>query len=322
MNRNDFPRLLGDVGGTHARFAWQTDPDAPLSAHGMARCTDHGSLLAAIRHYLAAQALPPPRAGAIGVATAVTSDEVRMTNSDWSFSIRALRQQLGLQRLVVINDFAALAHALPVLDPASVRQLGPGQADTEAPRAVIGPGTGLGVSGWLPTPAGGQALTGEGGHVSLAAGNDREAAVIACLRTRFGHASAERALSGPGLVNLYDALAQVDGRGVGALTPAQVIERGSDGSDTGAAEAVAMFCALLGSVAGDLALTLGARGGVYIGGGIVPRLGGAFGASDFRERFQAKGRFRDYLAAIPTFVIAAEHSPALAGAARALDLAA
>jgi glucokinase len=186
----------------------------------------------------------------------------------------------------------------------------------------VGPGTGLGVSGLLPVPGNAHwvPLGGEGGHVSLAPANPREYAVVAALRTRFGHASAERALSGQGLVNLYEALCDIDRIAANVLDPAGVTTAALAGSDAHCVEAVEIFLALLGSVAGNLALTLGARGGVYIGGGIVPRLGDWIGRSTFRERFLAKGRMRErLLAAIPTFVIHAETSPALIGAARALD---
>jgi len=191
----------------------------------------------------------------------------------------------------------------------------------DSPIGLVGPGTGLGVSGLLPggMPGAWVPLQGEGGHVTLAAADAREEAVLRVLRERFGHASAERAVSGMGLEALYAALTTLDAPGSGtALPAAEITARALAGSDARCVEAVALFCSFLGSVAGNLALTLGARGGVYIGGGIVPRLGALFERSAFRERFEAKGRFRDYLAAIPVFVIHASVSPALLGAARAL----
>jgi glucokinase len=163
-------------------------------------------------------------------------------------------------------------------------------------------------------------VTGEGGHATLAPLDDRDAAVIARLRQRHGHVSAERVLSGAGLVNLYEVVSALDEVPAAALTPPDVIGRALAGSDPACATALDLFCGFLGSVAGNLALTLGARGGVYVGGGIVPRLGAAFDRSRFRERFEAKGRFGGYLAAIPTWVIAPQTPPALRGASRALDL--
>jgi glucokinase len=320
MHDSPHPRLLGDIGGTNARFAWQVHPDAPPSDVVTYQCSAHASLLDAIQHYLAEQGKPSPRQCAIGMANPITGDRVRMTNHHWSFSISALQRDLGLERLAVINDFTALALSLPALTAADLRPIGGGAAAPGAPLAVLGPGTGLGVSGLLPVAPGRFVpINGEGGHVTLAAADDREAAVLEQLRRRFGHASAERALSGPGLVNLYDAVCALSGGAALALGPAEVIERARTGADPCSVEALDLFCSFLGSVAGNLALTLGARGGVYIGGGIAPRLIAEIERSSFRTRFEAKGRFRDYLRGIPTLVIDAAVSPALLGAARALD---
>ncbi|HSI60485.1 MAG TPA: glucokinase [Ideonella sp.] len=318
-----FPRLLGDIGGTNARFAWQAAPELPLTDIQTLPAKDHASLEAAMRHYLASgtggQRAAPVDA-AIGIANPVTGDTVQMTNHHWRFSIEAMRQSLGLRRFVVVNDFTALALSLPALAATDLRQLGGGAGDPVAPRALIGPGTGLGVSGLLRSAGGGWVpLAGEGGHVTLPAANDREHAVISWLRQRFGHPSAERAVSGQGLENLYQALCALDGRAAEALSAAEVSRRGLGGSDPVCREALSLFCALLGTVAGNLALTLGATGGVYVGGGIVPRLGQFLDESEFRARFEAKGRFSSLLAGIPVYVIDAAVSPALLGAAQALD---
>jgi len=244
-----------------------------------------------------------------------------MTNHHWAFSIRALRNRFGWSRLEVLNDFTALALALPGLTPNQLRQVGGGQPLPGGAIGLLGPGTGLGVSGLLPDGRGGWVpLQGEGGHVSLAAATPREQAVVQRLAARHGHASAERAISGAGLVDLHQALCELDGVVLEQpWTPAAISQAGRDGSDAHAQEALQLLCAFLGSVAGNLALTLGAKGGVYLGGGIVPRLGAWFDASPFRERFEAKGRFKAYLQDIPVWVIAADVSPALAGAACALD---
>ncbi|WP_137894687.1 glucokinase [Ramlibacter sp. 2FC] len=315
------PRLLADVGGTNARFAWQAGPGAPIEQQITLPCAGYATLEDALRDYLARCERPLPREGAIAIANPVDGDRVQMTNHHWSFSIAALQRALGFARLEVLNDFTALALALPALPPQALRQLGGGAARDQAAIALIGPGTGLGVSGLLPDGGGGWVpLRGEGGHVSLAPDNAREQQVVAALARRHGHASAERAVSGQGLVDIHRALCEADG-----LAPpedwgaAEVSQAALAGSDARCVEALTMFCALLGSVAGNLALTLGAQGGVYLGGGIVPRLGPWFDRSPFRARFEAKGRFRAYLAAIPVFVIEAAQSPALLGAARALD---
>jgi glucokinase len=317
-----FPRLLGDVGGTNARWAWQARPGAALERVRVLPCSQFGAIDACIQHYLRLEGLPAPRCAAFGIATAVTGDLVQMTNHPWHFSIAALQVALDVERLVVLNDFEALALAVPALGDAESRAVGGGAAIVGANLAVLGAGTGLGVSGLVADGHGAwHAVVGEGGHVTLAAGNAREASVLAVLRERFGHVSAERALSGPGLVNLYDAVCRLEAKAADPLDPADVLTRalapGAE-QDVQCREALHLFGALLGSTAGNLALTLGARGGVYIGGGIVPRLGTHFDALPFRARFEDKGRFQPYLAAIPTRVITAE-APALLGAVRALD---
>lgn len=317
------PRLLADVGGTHVRFARQAAPEAPLHAMASLRCAEYPGLLEAAQHYLAGQpGEPAPRCVAIGIATAVTGDRVRMTNHHWSFSIAALQAALGAERLLVLNDFSALALALPALPAERRRQVGGGEAVAGAPLGLIGPGTGLGVSGLLPAGPDGAVrvpIGGEGGHVTLSASTDHEAAVLNVLQRRFGHASAERALSGPGLENLYQAIGQVAGKSLAPRSAAEITRDGMTGAHRPCTQALEMFCSLLGNVAGNVALTLGARGGLYIGGGIVPRLGEWFDRSRFRERFEAKGRFRAYLQAIPTYVVLAADEAALLGAGRALD---
>lgn len=315
----EFPRLVADVGGTHVRFASQLFADGPLQARASYPSADFPGLWEAMQHHLQAQGLERPRACAVGIATAITGDRVQMTNHHWAFSIAALQRSLGVERLLLINDFTALALALPVLAPQDRRQIGGGPAVVGAPMGLLGPGTGLGVSGLLPGVGGGAPvpLAGEGGHVTLAASEPEEDAVLGCLRRRFGHVSAERALSGPGLQNLHQALAEVRGLSAYSREAAEI----TAGEDALARDTVQLFCALLGSVAGNLVLTLGARGGLYIGGGIVPRLGERFDGSRFRERFEAKGRFRDYLAAIPAFVVNGSDQAALLGACRALDAA-
>jgi len=320
-NTFSFPRLMGDVGGTNARFALQEAPGAQPSQVKTYSVADYANIDGAMKAYLDQVVGPRPRQGAIGIANPIVGDFLRMTNSPWAFSIEAVRVVLGLDRLLFINDFTALALSLPSLQPEHLRRIGTaGEADPKGAIGLLGPGTGLGVSGLLYDTAGHLVpLGGEGGHVSLAPANAREDAVVAVLRERFGHVSAERALQGVGLVAVYEALCKIDGVPAASLDPAGVTAAAMAGTDARCVEVVELFFAFLGSVAGNLALTLGARGGVYIGGGIVPRLGDWIDRSTFRERFIAKGRFRGYLDAIPTWLIQAETSPALIGAARALD---
>lgn len=322
-----YPRLLGDIGGTHVRWAWQAGPGGPIGQVEVSRCDEHPSLLESARAYLRQHGLPPARRACLGIATPVTGDAVRMTNHPWAFSIEALRQALGLERLLVLNDFAVLALSLPALGADELAPLGTPSATSpaavaaaaDAPRALLGPGTGLGVSALLACRGGWSALAGEGGHVTLAPADDEDAEVLARLRRRFDHVSAERVLSGGGLVQLYEVAAAQAGQAADALTPAEVVRRARDAADAACARAVRLFAGFLGNVAGNLALTLGARGGVYIGGGVVPRMGEVFDAAHFRRRFESKGRFADYLAPVPTWLITAA-TPALTGAARALDL--
>lgn len=309
--------LLGDVGGTNVRFALLAPGGAQPEQERSLLCADYPGLEQAARAYLKDVGEPPIREAALDVATAITGDLVRLTNSPWAFSIEQTRQQLGLARLLVINDFTALALALPRLGSGDYHPVGRGAPVARTAIGLIGPGTGLGVSGLLPCGQGWTPIQGEGGHVAFSPMTGREDAVLGLFRDRYGHVSVERLVSGPGLVSLYEALCKLDQAPVRGMTPQQVTEAALAGSDAQCVEALALFCAVLGTAAGNLAITLGARGGVYIGGGIVPRLGPYFDASPFRARFEHKGRFSAYLAGVPTYVITAEY-PALQGLAAAL----
>jgi glucokinase len=313
------PRLLGDIGGTNARFAWQTAANAPLTTQTTLKCSDYGSLSEAIAHYLRQHSLSKPSSFAFGIATPVTGDEIRMTNHHWSFSITELKRELGSRTGVVVNDFVALASAIPALGTQDVTPLNSASRKANAPIAVIGAGTGLGVAS-LVTDAAGEyrALPGEGGHVTLAATNDEEEALIRELRKRFGHVSAERALSGPGIVALYEAHCALRGETPQFQRAADISSNAQFNRASSSFSAISSFSSFLGSVSGNLALTLGAFGGLYIGGGIVPKLGPLFDHARFLEAFTSKGRFKSYLNEIPCFVITCE-SPALIGAARVLQ---
>ena len=310
-------RLVGDIGGTNARFGLVSPAGAVLHS-GIFAVADFADIAAALRAYLRQRGnLPMPRIGALAIAAAVVGDQIRMTNHPWSFSVAALRDQLGFERLIAINDFTAAALALPHLSPADRMSVGGGAPVAGAAIGVLGPGSGLGVSGLVPTGSSWRALTGEGGHATMAPATDRENGVLQVMRRHFDHVSAERVLSGPGLVNLYNSLAALDGVPAAQYTAAQITDPETAVRDQLCHEATAMFCAMLGTVAGNLALTLGAQGGVYIAGGIVPRLGARFLESGFRERFEAKGRMRPYLAAIPCYVVT-HKLPAFLGCAAAL----
>jgi glucokinase len=310
--------LVGDIGATHARFGL-VSPEKKLLYSRTLADDNYPTLDGALAAFLAERgSLSMPRQGAIAVASPIAGDQVTMTNHPWSFSIRGLKNQFGFDRFEVINDFTALALALPHLAPEDRLTVGGGGAVAGAPIGVLGPGSGLGVSGLVSSGRSWIALTGEGGHATLAPATDRESAVIDRMRRHFDHVSAERVLSGPGLVNLYDALASLDGIPAQGYTAAQITDFAIRGTDPLCVETTKMFCAMLGTMAGNLALTLGARGGVYIGGGIVPKLGQTFVSSPFRESFEAKGRFKAYLEKIPTLVVI-HPLPAFLGCAALLE---
>lgn len=324
-----FPWLVADVGGTNARFGTVAGPGAQVEDVRVLPVAGHAGPAAAVRAYLDGQApgQPRPRSAAFALATALDGDRIELTNGAWSFSRAAAQEELGLQTLLCLNDFEAQALSLPRLREHQLRAWGaapPAAADVAAGTvmAVIGPGTGLGVGGVVRAPGRWLALPGEGGHATLAPADDFESAVLGQARREFPHVSAERFLSGIGLPVLCRAVAAVLGEGedVGALSTEQIVARGLGGESPACARTLDVFCAMLGGFAGNVALTLGARGGVFIGGGIVPRLGERFFQSEFRRRFEAKGRFQALLAGIPTALIT-DTLAALSGAALALEQA-
>jgi glucokinase len=312
-------RLVSDIGGTNARFALVA-PGTALPQHERnLLCADFPGPVEAARHYLAGVGNPAVNAAAFDVATGITGDFIQLTNGPWGFSVEQTRRALGIERLHVVNDFTALALGVPLLRAEEKKQIGAGAPVPGTALAVLGAGTGLGVSGLLPHGGRWIAIQGEGGHVALSPMTEREDAVLRVMRPRFGgHVSAERLLSGPGIVNLYQALCQLDGVTAQYSDPADITERGLANGDARCRETLDLFCSVLGTIAANLAVTLGARGGVYLGGGIVPRLGEYFERSQFRARFQQKGRFSSYLSAIPTYVILAS-TLALRGLATVLE---
>ena len=309
--------LVGDVGGTWARFGL-VGRDGAFQRVEVCACAGYAGLAEALEAYLddTARGVRPRRA-AVSVAGPVTGDRVNLTNHPWAFSVEAVRRRLGFDTLAVINDFSAVARGVPHLGAADRRQIGGGRPAAGAAVAVLGPGTGLGVSGLVPADGGGWAVVeGEGGHATMAATGPRESRVLAEVAREFGHVSAERVLSGPGLVHLHRALRRLDGEEPGGPgpTPEEIVAEGAGGRSPRSGEALDLAAELLGTFAADAALTLGARGGVYVGGGLVPRYADRFARSGFRRRFEDKGRFSEYLAAIPTYLIVHE-LPAFLGLA-------
>jgi glucokinase len=308
-------KLLADIGGTNARFALQSG--AGFDDVEVLACADYPTLGEAMQAYLGKAAgrglaVERVRHAALAIANPVEEDRVSMTNHHWSFSIEELRRQQGLATLLVVNDFAALAMSLPHLAAEGRERVGGGIELPNRPIGLIGPGTGLGVSGVIPAGSRWIALAGEGGHVSFAPSTKEEVAILEALWGEYGHVSAERLLSGMGLELIHWALTgkRIDAPGI---TGAAI-----DGSCADCVRTVEVFCGVLGSVAGNVALTLGATGGMYIGGGIVPRLGKLFTESAFRARFEDKGRLSPYLARIPTYLIT-EQYPALRGVSAMLS---
>jgi len=303
--------LIADIGATNARCALVA-ADGRIATTRQFTNADFAGIEGLLRTFLdQTESGRMPTRGALAIAAPVAGDDIAMTNIGWRFRASALTDELGLSELTVVNDFEALAHALPRLQQGDCRAVGTGAAAPAATMAVLGPGSGLGVAAVTPHGDDWVAVAGEGGHVSLPAMNETEAAIVAEHGDRDGHCSAERLLSGPGLVRIHATLLRLAGRPAAPATPAAITADAAAG-DPVARDALDAFCAMLGTVAGNLALTVGARGGVFIAGGIVPRFLDAFAGSGFRPRFIAKGRYRDYLDRIPTAVITAAN-PAFIG---------
>ncbi|HTH59637.1 MAG TPA: bifunctional transcriptional regulator/glucokinase [Paraburkholderia sp.] len=307
----DGPRLLADIGGTNARFALETGP-GEIGSVQVYPCADYAGVAEVIKKYLKDVKIGRVNHAAIAIANPVDGDQVSMTNHDWTFSIEATRRALGFDTLLVVNDFTALAMALPGLTDAQRIQVGGGARRPNSVIGLLGPGTGMGVSGLIPADDRWIALGSEGGHATFAPADEREDIVLQYARKKWSHVSFERVAAGPGIEVIYRALAGRDKKRVAAnVDTVDIVKRALDGEPL-AAESVDVFCGILGTFAGNIAVTLGALGGIYIGGGVVPRLGEFFARSSFRKRFEAKGRFEAYLQSVPTYVITAEY-PAFLG---------
>ncbi len=305
--------LVADIGGTNARFALVADGDGrPLEPRNLA-VADYPTIVDASRAYLEMVALGEPYQAAISVASPVTGDWLNMTNHCWRFSVVETCAALGLSQLKVLNDYTALALALPFFTDEQCVKIGSGEEMVGCPKAVLGPGTGLGVSGVIPAGEHWLPLDSEGGHVTYGPINHRALQIVEVMREKMDHVSYESLVSGPGLSMTYEILTRLEGGEPRRLKPGEIADLAVRAECQVAVEALSIFCGALGNVAGNLALTLGARGGVYIGGGIVPKILDFFTASSFRERFEQHGRLTDYLRAIPTYVIDTDY-PALTGA--------
>ena len=305
------PVVLGDVGGTNARFAILQD--GVLSGIEHLKVCEYRTFTDALNAFMAGRTNRDSIRHAIfGVAGIVAGDRCILTNNDWIVAADELRARWGFTSIRIVNDFEAIAWSLPHLTSKDLRMIGGQEPRAAAPMVVLGPGTGLGVAAYIHDDPGDFVLRSEGGHATLPSSSPREDAIIEKLRQQFGHVSAERALSGPGLENLYRVIAALESQTVAQRTAAEITKAALTGGCAISCAALDTFCGLLGAVAGNLALGFGAQGGVYLGGGILPHLRDYLPRSQFRCRFEAKGRLTPYLKAIPVYLILHE-DPAFIG---------
>jgi glucokinase len=300
-----YPWLLADLGGTNARFCL-LQADGTCNHELILSCADYPHVNDAIKDYLAKiKPKQPPVAGAFCVAAPPDPVYIKFVNQPWAFYIRDVIEANGFKDLRIINDFTAIALAVPELKPEHKQQIGGGAPQVGKPIAILGPGTGLGVSTLVPAkdPDFVILTNNEGGHFTIPPMTDRESAVLGVLRQEFNHVSAERVLSGQGIVNIYNALCSIDMEPVKFSSPAEITAPGLNHTDRLATETLDLFCAFLGTAASNLCITVAGYGGVYLAGGILPRLGDFFIHSRFRKRFETKGRFSHYLEAAPTYLM-------------------
>ena len=319
--------LVADIGGTHCNLGLVFPDRQGVQYIQKLKVADFQDVVAAVNSYLTAisiqNKLPSLRVrkACFAAATLIDGDQIEFTNSPWSFSIERAQVALNLDHLLVLNDFAALAMSLPSLssdDLSMISSHGYDAIKQEGTLAVVGPGTGLGVAGLVKATSQWVPLSSEGGHTSLSASNAFEWDLIKLVQTRHEHVSAERLLSGMGMPLLYQSIAQLNGAEVSQLTSAEIIARGLAKTDVIADQTIDVFCAMLGGFCGNVVLTLGATAGLFVGGGIIPRLGERFFESSFRQRFEAKGRFAALLTTVPLALITHPY-PALNGCALAIN---
>lgn len=295
--------LIADIGATSTRCALYRVGDKRHRELQVFLNEQFDSLKTLLHGYVSGLG-EQPSAAALAIAAPISGDDVQMTNRNWQFNRLEMAERLGLARLYIINDFHAVAYALPQLPKRDLVEVGKATAYRDGSRASLGPGSGLGVGAWIVGNGKGVAMYGEGGHVTLSARNEAEERIIGKIRERYGHASAERVLSGPGIIALHSAM-----HGENMKTSREIT---SGTVDRKCRATMEQFYRFLGTVAADLAMTTGAYGGVYIAGGIVPDNIEQIQASTFRERFEDKNRYRHYMQRIPTYVIT-DPTPGLTG---------
>ena len=316
--------LVADVGGTNVRFGL-VDLSQPgrvaLQTPRKLISKSYAGMLDAAQSYLTSIKPDAPLSAAVfAVAGPVHNEEISLTNLQWRFTASDLQKGLHVGQVHLLNDYEAIAYAVPSLGPDDLMDIGAfpkkaGNAGQNQVIGIVGPGTGLGVAGYQRTPEGIFPLVTEGGHADFAPTDDVEIEILKFLRKRYDHVSAERVLSGSGLVNLHEALAAIEGVTYEARSSHEITDAAQKNPDSLEAKAFARFCAIMGSVSGNVALTMGARDGVLIAGGILPAMSDIFAASAFRERFEAKGRFQGYMKDIPTRLIVQQYAGLLGAAA-------
>ena len=309
--------LVGDIGGTNARFALSSVSGVEFEMQKSIACADFATAGEAIGEYLRQSNLRTPDAVCLAVAGPIVDNSVRFTNNHWEISGSDLSAEFGGASVQLLNDFEAIAYSLPFLAESDIHAIGLPEDSLDATSdftiVVIGPGTGLGCAGLMHRDGVLVPVRGEGGHSGFAPESQVQVDVLGILREQFDRVSNERLLSGPGIENIYRALCKLHGERPKRLTAADIFQRGESVKDSRAEEAVQLFFELLGQVAGDLALTIKAIDGVYIAGGIVQRYPQIIENSRFRPAFESKGRYRSFMEQIPTRLIT-HRDPGLLGA--------
>ncbi len=310
-----FPRLVADIGATHARFALIREEGGPLERKRRLLTGDFPSLRDAISHYLRELDVRPSWA-CLAVAGVTSTERIRLTRvPSWSFTRQELQREFGFRQVCVLNDIEAVALAVAELDPASMAPIGGGIEHSGSPLAIVAPGTGLGMAQMIPCTGRWHIIATEGGHSTMAPGNEREHAVFGYWLTAGSVLSREHFLRGPGILRIYQGLCALDGVAMETDRAEEISRLAVEQDDPLCTEALSMFLGLLGSACGDQVLATGARGGLYLAGGVLPQLREQLETGPFRERFEDKGMMSEYTTGVRTWLITAA-DPALDGASR------
>ena len=314
-----FPYIVADVGGTNVCFGLVTGKNETTADYEICQLWSQAtaafdSFESCLDAYIATLDCPRPINACIAIAGPIIADHVQMTNLNWGFSIPDLRSRFVIDRLEVLNDFGALAYSTLQVHSSDLCVIHAGTPIADAPRAVIGPGTGLGVAALVPSAGKWRPVTGEGGHMAFAPPNGKAGKILELVQEGMDYVCVESLLSGPGMARLHQALAMVEGKAADPLSAEQITAHAVAGTDPACRETLDLFCHLLGRTAGDISLIYGARGGVYLGGGILPRIEDILLESTFMDGFQSKGPMSDYLANVPVYLMTGNH-PTLLGAA-------